>query len=73
MTRLLLATLLSVATATSLVSTMADAETPALPTKPVLTLAAARIVVDAAERDASRRGTPGVIAVVDDGGNSTLR
>ena len=72
MTRLLLATLLSAVTATSLIARIAHAETLALPTKPVLTLAAARIVVDAAEHDASRRGTPGVITVVDDGGNTLI-
>ncbi|WP_347554203.1 heme-binding protein [Robbsia sp. KACC 23696] len=72
MTRLLLASLLCAATSTSLVSTSGHAETLNLPTKPILTLAAARIVVDAAERDATRRGTPGVIAVVDDGGNMLI-
>jgi len=40
----------------------------ALPTKPYLTLAAARRVAAAAEADAARRGLGVVVAVVDEGG-----
>jgi len=40
-----------------------------LPTKPYLTLAAARRVASAAEADAAKRGLGVVIAVVDEGGS----
>jgi uncharacterized protein GlcG (DUF336 family) len=40
-----------------------------LPTKEVLTLRVAKAIADAAEAEASRRGAPVVIAVVDDGGS----
>ena len=43
-----------------------------LPTKQVLTLAAAKKIVVAAEAEASRRGATVVIAVVDDGGHLIL-
>jgi glc operon protein GlcG len=39
-----------------------------LPTKRVLTLEAARRIVEAAKAEATRNGWPGVIAVADDGG-----
>jgi glc operon protein GlcG len=41
---------------------------PALPSKPYLTLAAARRVAAAAEAEAARRGLGVVVAVVDEGG-----
>lgn len=40
-----------------------------LPTKKILTLAAARTIAAAAEREAMQRGATVVIAVVDDGGH----
>jgi len=43
-----------------------------LPTKPVLTLAAARRMVDAAAAEATRRKSTVVIVVVDDGGYPLL-
>lgn len=43
-----------------------------LPTKPVLTLKAAKEVVAAAEAEAKKRGATVVIAVVDDGGHLLL-
>jgi glc operon protein GlcG len=49
--------------------TAAQAE---LPVKPVLTLEAAKKIVDAAEAEAVRRGATVVIAVVDDGGHLIL-
>lgn len=51
---------------------LAASSQPALPMKPQLTLSAARVIADAAEHDALKRGTPGSIAVVDDGGNPLL-
>ena len=47
----------------------AEAETPV---KPVLTLSAAKKAVEAAEKEAARRGASVVIAVVDDGGHLIL-
>lgn len=47
----------------------AAAETP---TKPVLTLGTAKKAVEAAEKEAGRRGATVVIAVVDDGGQLIL-
>jgi len=47
----------------------AKAETPV---KPVLTLSAAKRAVEAAEKEAARRGATVVIAVVDDGGQLIL-
>jgi glc operon protein GlcG len=47
----------------------AKAETPV---KPVLTLSAAKKAVEAAEKEAARRGATVVIAVVDDGGQLIL-
>ncbi len=47
----------------------AEAETPV---KPVLTLSAAKKAVEAAEKEAARRGASVVIAVVDDGGQLIL-
>jgi glc operon protein GlcG len=47
----------------------AEAETPV---KPVLTLSAAKRAVEAAEKEAVRRGATVVIAVVDDGGQLIL-
>ncbi|MEW6143431.1 MAG: heme-binding protein [Thermodesulfobacteriota bacterium] len=47
----------------------AQAETP---TKPVLTLSAAKKAVEAAEMEAAKRGATVVIAVVDDGGQLIL-
>ncbi len=47
----------------------AKAETPV---KPVLTLSAAKKAVEAAEKEAVRRGATVVIAVVDDGGHLIL-
>jgi len=47
----------------------AAAETPL---KPVLTLGTARVALEAAEKEAARRGATVVIAVVDDGGNLIL-
>jgi glc operon protein GlcG len=47
----------------------ARAETP---TKPVLTLSAAKKAVEAAEKEAEKRGATVVIAVVDDGGQLIL-
>ncbi|HQZ44653.1 MAG TPA: heme-binding protein [Usitatibacteraceae bacterium] len=44
----------------------------ALPTKKVLTLEAARVVVAAAEATAAKNGWKVVIAVVDDGGHALL-
>jgi uncharacterized protein GlcG (DUF336 family) len=43
-----------------------------LPTKPVLTLEAARVIVAAAEATAAKNGWKVVIAVVDDGGHALL-
>ena len=43
-----------------------------LPVKPVLTLEAAKKIVDAAEAEAIKRGATVVIAVVDDGGHLIL-
>lgn len=47
---------------------VAAAAEPPLPTKPYLTLAAARRVAAAAEADAGKRGIGVVVAVVDEGG-----
>jgi len=47
----------------------AKAETPV---KPILTLSAAKRAVEAAEKEAARRGATVVIAVVDDGGQLIL-
>jgi len=47
----------------------AKAETPV---KPILTLGAAKKAVEAAEKEAARRGATVVIAVVDDGGHLIL-
>ena len=49
--------------------TTAQAE---LPVKPVLTLEAAKKIVDAAEAEAIKRGATVVIAIVDDGGHLIL-
>ncbi|MBN3853686.1 MULTISPECIES: GlcG/HbpS family heme-binding protein [unclassified Paraburkholderia] len=43
-----------------------------LPTTHVLTLAAAHVIADEATSDATLRGTPGVVAVVDAGGHLIL-
>jgi uncharacterized protein GlcG (DUF336 family) len=43
---------------------------PALPQKPLLTLAQARAIIAAAEAEALRNQWPVVIAVVDDGGHA---
>lgn len=43
-----------------------------IPSKPVLTLSAAKRAVEAAEKEAVRRGATVVIAVVDDGGQLIL-
>jgi uncharacterized protein GlcG (DUF336 family) len=51
-----------------ILSASAVAAEAALPTKPYLTLAAARRVVAAAEAEAARRGLGVVVAVVDEGG-----
>ena len=43
-----------------------------LPVKKVLTLKAAKVIASAAEREANKRGSTVVIAVVDDGGHLLL-
>ena len=58
---------LSLALSLGLLASRADAD-PALPTKPILTLEAARRVAHAAEAEAKRRGLGVVVAVMDDSG-----
>ena len=60
------------AVATALLTSMAPPLFADLPTKPVLTLEAAKAVVAAAEAEAVRRGSTVVIVVVDDGGHVLL-
>ncbi|WP_310631267.1 heme-binding protein [Paraburkholderia sp.] len=71
----LVAASLTTALSASLVSSAALAASPnaaELPTTHVLTLAAARIIANDATSDATLRGTPGAVAIVDAGGHLLL-
>lgn len=62
----------TIAAVTALLTSMAAPVLADLPTKPVLTLEAAKAVVAAAEAEAVKRGSTVVIVVVDDGGHVLL-
>ncbi len=67
-----MSTMKRLSVALAMVAAVAASLSAELPTKPVLTLGAAKKIAAAAEAEANKRGATVVIAVVDDGGHLIL-